>query len=187
MMTETAAVSSIPLLTVTDGEFQDGSLQTDPMLQSRTYIGDEPNNGVLPNEGKGPNLTPALAGTTREMQKTVLAAEMVMPVHQVNVERPSLLPGEWKFETKICHVDRPFETPQSKKQKNGSKTKKVAPFHFEFANPPESVSWVQTDSNEDTWKPFVDGSMVPETQKQEWDAVFSSVSKLKREEKETGK
>ncbi|WMV55976.1 hypothetical protein MTR67_049361 [Solanum verrucosum] len=181
-MTETATVSSIPLVIVTNGEFQDGSLQTDPMLQSGTYIGVEPNNG-----GKGPNLTPALAGTTLEMQKTALAAEMVMPVHHVNVERPSLLPGEWKFETKIYHVDKPSETPQSKKQKSDSKTKKVAHFHFEFANPPESVSWVQTDSNEDTWKPFVDGSMVAETQKQEWDDVFSSVSKLKREEKETGK
>ncbi|KAL3324906.1 hypothetical protein AABB24_038821 [Solanum stoloniferum] len=121
------------------------------------------------------------------MQKTALAAEMVMPVHQVNVERPSLLPGEWKFETQICHVDRSSETPQSKKQKSGSKTKKVTPFHFDSANPPDSVCWVQTDSNENTWKPFVDGSMVPETQKQEWDAVFSSVSKLKREEKQTGK
>ncbi|KAK4709207.1 hypothetical protein R3W88_030132 [Solanum pinnatisectum] len=182
MMTEAAATSSIPLVTVIDGEFQDGSLQTDPLLQSGTCIGAEsnvstgttlPNNGVLPNEGNVPNLTPALAGTTLEMQKTVLAAEMVMP-------RPSFLPGEWKFETKICHVDRPSETPQSKKQKSGSKTKKVTPFHFDSAYPPESVSWVQTDSNEDTWKPFVDGSMVPETQKQEWDAIFSSVLKLKR-------
>ncbi|KAL3354513.1 hypothetical protein AABB24_018919 [Solanum stoloniferum] len=186
-MTEAATVSSIPLATVTDGEFQDVSLQTDPLLQFGSYIGAEPNNDVLLNEGKRPNLTPALAGTTLEMQKTALAAEVVMLVHQVNVERPSFLPGEWKFETKICHVDRPSETPQSKKQKSGSKTKEVTPFHFDSANPPESVSWVLTDSNEDTWKPFVDGSMVPETKKHEWDAVFSSVSKLKREEKPTGK
>ncbi|WMV55975.1 hypothetical protein MTR67_049360 [Solanum verrucosum] len=162
-MTEDAAVSSIPLLTITNGEFQDGSLQTDPLLQSETYIGAEPNNDVLPNEGKGPKLTPTLAKTTLEMQKTALAAEMFMSVHQ------------------------PSEIPQSKKQKSGSKTKEVMPFHFDSANPPESVSWVLTDSNEDTWKPFVDGSMVPETQKHEWDAVFSSVSKLKREEKPTGK
>ncbi|XP_015158698.1 uncharacterized protein [Solanum tuberosum] len=187
MMTEAAVVSSIPLVTVTNGEFQDGSLQTDPLLQSGTYIDAEPNNNVLPNEGNGSNLTRALAGTTLEMQKTALAAEMVMPVHQVNVERSSLLPGEWKFETKIFHVDRPSETSQSKKQKCASKTKKVTPFHFDSANPPESVCWVQTDSNEDTWKPFVDGNMVPETQKQEWDAVFSRVSKLKRGEKQTGK
>uniref|UniRef100_M1CHS8 DNA binding protein n=1 Tax=Solanum tuberosum TaxID=4113 RepID=M1CHS8_SOLTU len=163
MMTEAAVVSSIPLVTVTNGEFQDGSLQTDPLLQSGTYIDAEPNNNVLPNEGNGSNLTRALAGTTLEMQKTALAAEMVMPVHQ------------------------PSETSQSKKQKCASKTKKVTPFHFDSANPPESVCWVQTDSNEDTWKPFVDGNMVPETQKQEWDAVFSRVSKLKRGEKQTGK
>ncbi|KAL3354514.1 hypothetical protein AABB24_018920 [Solanum stoloniferum] len=129
-MTETATVSSIPLVIVTNGEFQDGSLQTDPMLQSGTYIGAEPNNG-----GKGPNLTPALAGTTLEMQKTALAAEMVMPVHQVNVERLSLLPGEWKFETKIYHVDKPSETPQSNKQKSGSKTKKVRLLLFTLTLP----------------------------------------------------
>ncbi|KAH0777052.1 hypothetical protein KY290_008463 [Solanum tuberosum] len=186
-MTEAATVSSIPLVTITDGEFQDGSFQTDSLLQSGTYTDAEPNNDVLPNEGKGANLTPVPTGTTLEMQKTALAAEMLMPVHQVNVERPSLLSGEWKFETQICHVDRPSETLQSKKQKSGSKTKKATPFHFDSVNPPESVSWVMIDSNEDTWKPYVDGSMVPETQKHEWDAVFSSVSKLKREEKPTGK
>ncbi|WMV55971.1 hypothetical protein MTR67_049356 [Solanum verrucosum] len=135
MMTEAATVSSISLVTITDGEFQDGSLQTNPLLQSGTYIDAEPNNNVLPNEGKGANLTLALAGTTLEMQKTVLVAEMVMPVHQVNVERPSLLPGEWKFETKICHVDRPSETPQSKKQKSGSKTKKVRLLLFTLTLP----------------------------------------------------
>ncbi|KAH0712914.1 hypothetical protein KY289_008873 [Solanum tuberosum] len=166
-MTEATTVSSIPLVTITDGEFHDGSFQTDPLLQSGTYIDAEPNNDVLLNEGNEANLTPVLAGTTLEMQKTALAAEMLMPVHQVNVERPNLLSGEWKFETQICHVDRPSETPQSKKQKSGSKTKKATPFHFDSANPPESVSWVMTDSNEDTWKPFVDGSMVPETQKHE--------------------
>jgi len=105
-MTDAATVSSIPLVTITDGEFQDGSFQTDPLLQSENYIDAEPNNDVLPNEGNGANLTPVLAGTTLEMQKTALAVEMLMPVHQVNVERPSLLSGEWKFETQICHVDR---------------------------------------------------------------------------------
>ncbi|WMV55972.1 hypothetical protein MTR67_049357 [Solanum verrucosum] len=146
----------------------------DPLLKSETYIGAEPNNDVLPNEGKRANLTPTLVGTTPEMQKTALAAEVVMPVHLMNVERPNLLPG-------------PSETPQSKKQKSDSKTKKVTPFPFDSANPPKSLSWVQTDSNEDTWKPFVDDNIVPETQKQEWDVVFSSFSKLKREKKQTGK
>ncbi|KAH0746752.1 hypothetical protein KY285_008409 [Solanum tuberosum] len=109
----------------------------DPLLKFGTYIGAEPNNDVLPNDGKRANLNPTLVGTTLEMQKTALAAEVVMPMHQVNVERPSLLPG-------------PSETPQSKKQKSGSKTKKVTPFPLDSANPPESLSWVQTDSNEDT-------------------------------------
>ncbi|WMV55973.1 hypothetical protein MTR67_049358 [Solanum verrucosum] len=77
-MTEAATVSSIPLATVTDVEFQDGFLQTDPLLQFGSYNGAEPNNDVLLNEGKRPNLTPALAGTTLEMQKTALAAEVVM-------------------------------------------------------------------------------------------------------------
>uniref|UniRef100_A0A3Q7IZD9 Uncharacterized protein n=1 Tax=Solanum lycopersicum TaxID=4081 RepID=A0A3Q7IZD9_SOLLC len=80
-------------------------------------------------------------GATLEMQKTVSAAEMVMPVHLVNVERPSLSGGL-----------EPSETPQSKKQKkSGSTTKEVTPFYLDSTNPPESARLVQTDSNEDTW------------------------------------
>ncbi|PHT28317.1 hypothetical protein CQW23_32089 [Capsicum baccatum] len=39
-----------------------------------------------------------------------------------------------------------------------------------------SVCWVLADSSTDTWAPFVHGNMVPEGQRQEWDAVISTVS-----------
>ncbi|KAJ8558435.1 hypothetical protein K7X08_005201 [Anisodus acutangulus] len=72
-------------------------------------------------------------------------------------------------------------TPSSKKQKkSGSKAKKITSFYFDSANPPQSVCWVQTDSSADTWAPSCNGSMVPGSRKQEWDAVFSSVSQLRR-------
>ncbi|KAJ8552021.1 hypothetical protein K7X08_028464 [Anisodus acutangulus] len=72
-------------------------------------------------------------------------------------------------------------TPNSKKQKkSGSKAKKITSFYFDSANPPQSVCWVQTDSSADTWAPSCNGSMIPGSRKQEWDAVFSSVSQLRR-------
>ncbi|KAG5626035.1 hypothetical protein H5410_011253 [Solanum commersonii] len=51
-------------------------------------------------------------------------------------------------------------------------------FFFDSANPPESVCWTLTDSNEDTWKPSINGDMISEMEKQQWDVVFSSVSML---------
>ncbi|XP_055835809.1 methyl-CpG-binding domain-containing protein 5-like [Solanum dulcamara] len=239
-MTEAAAVSSIP------GEFRDDSLPADPLLQSGTYIDAEsnvnvettkPNKGALPDEGNVPDLTPA---TTLEMQNTASVAETATPVRQgsrsaeVNVERPSWLPLDWRFEARVRTngatagtVDRyyyepasgtkfrsktevlyfletggkrkkaitgsgtdatPSETPPSKKpKKSGSKTKKVTSFYFDSGNPPQSVCWVQTDTSADTWTPSCNGSMVPGTRKQEWDAVFSNVSKLKRRNTQTGR
>ncbi|XP_055814626.1 methyl-CpG-binding domain-containing protein 5-like [Solanum dulcamara] len=77
-------------------------------------------------------------------------------------------------------VSTPSEIPESKKRKSNSKTKKVStPFYFDSANPPESVCWNQTDSYEDTWEASINGYMISEIEKQEWDAVFTSVSKLK--------
>ncbi|PHT97777.1 hypothetical protein BC332_33301 [Capsicum chinense] len=49
--------------------------------------------------------------------------------------------------------------PNSKKQKKGV-----------------CVFWVQMDSCADTWTPFIDGDMVREGEREEWDAVFSAVS-----------
>lgn len=83
---------------------------------------------------------------------------------------------------------QPSETPPIKKQKKSiSKTKKVTSFYFDSGNPPQSVCWVQTDTSADTWTPSCNGSVVPGTRKQEWDAVFLSVSKLKRRNTQTGR
>ncbi|PHT27541.1 hypothetical protein CQW23_32858 [Capsicum baccatum] len=73
----------------------------------------------------------------------------------------------------------PSETPNSKKQKKRCSKKeknKTTSFYSDCLNPPQSVCWVLTDSSADTWAPFVHGNMVPEGQRQEWDAVFSTVS-----------
>ncbi|PHT25740.1 hypothetical protein CQW23_34637 [Capsicum baccatum] len=146
------------------------------------------------------------------MKKSV--AETVTPVHKVNrlveenVKRPSWLPKDWKFETKVHTngasagaVDNPevlrflktvstskkstrgyatpSETPNSKKQKKSSLNKekdKTTSFYSDSLNPPQSVCWVMADSSTDTRAPFVPGNMVSEGQRQEWDAVFSTVS-----------
>ncbi|XP_047260167.1 methyl-CpG-binding domain-containing protein 5 [Capsicum annuum] len=72
----------------------------------------------------------------------------------------------------------PSETPSSKKQKKSSskKEKKETAFSVDSSNPPESVSWLLTDSSADTLTRFIHGKMVPEGQRQEWDAVFLTVS-----------
>ncbi|XP_055814612.1 methyl-CpG-binding domain-containing protein 5-like [Solanum dulcamara] len=72
------------------------------------------------------------------------------------------------------------EGPKRKKKKSNLKTKKVnTPLYFDCANPPERVCWTQTDSSVDTWEPSINGNMISEIEKQEWDVVFTSVSKLK--------
>ncbi|XP_019251227.1 PREDICTED: uncharacterized protein LOC109230157 [Nicotiana attenuata] len=75
----------------------------------------------------------------------------------------------------------PSETSKSQKQKKGgSKTQKITSFYFDSGNPPHSVCWVQTDGFADTWAPSCNGGMIPERRRQEWVAVFSSVSQLRR-------
>lgn len=249
-MTEAAAVSSVPPVTVTGGEFRDESLPADPLLQTGTYIDAEsnvsvetttPSKGVVPEEERNvPDLTPAPAESAQETQNTPSAVETAPPPRygsrsmEVSVERPSWLPMDWRFEAKVRTsgatagtVDRyyyepvsgskfrsktevlyfletggkrkkanpgsggdatPSETPPSKKQKKSvSKTKKITSFYFDSATPPQSVCWVQTDTSADTWTPYCNGGMVPGNRRQEWDAVFSSVSKLKRRNTHTGR
>ncbi|PHT25490.1 hypothetical protein CQW23_32651 [Capsicum baccatum] len=71
------------------------------------------------------------------------------------------------------------ETRSSKKQKKSSSEKgkeKITFSYLDAANPAECVCWVQTESCADTWTPFIDGDIVPEGKREEWDAVFSAVS-----------
>ncbi|KAH0728443.1 methyl-CpG-binding domain-containing protein 5-like [Solanum tuberosum] len=88
-----------------------------------------------------------------------------------------------RFRSKIAVLD--FLKTGTKRKKGDSETPKAknkeedgTSFFFDSANPPESVCWTLTDSNEDTWKPSIDGDMISEMEKQQWDVVFSSVSKL---------
>lgn len=237
-VTAAAAVSSIPSETVHGGDIRDdGGIPPDPLLQSGTYIDVEtatPNKEV-PGEEKVADLAPATEESKMEMQTVVPEAENVTPVRrasrsmEVNVERPSWLPEDWRFETKVRTngatagtVDRyyyepvsgakfrskaevlyfletggkrkkantgtgsdatPSETPNSKKQKKSSskkEKKKSTDFYFDSGNPPQSVCWIQTDSSADTWAASCNGNMVPDSQKQQWDAVYSTVSKLRR-------
>ncbi|PHT28321.1 hypothetical protein CQW23_32093 [Capsicum baccatum] len=73
----------------------------------------------------------------------------------------------------------PSETPNSKKQKKSSsmkEEKKTTSSYSDSLNQPQNVCWVLTDSSAETLTPFIHGNMIPEGQKQEWDAVFSTVS-----------
>ncbi|KAH0731659.1 hypothetical protein KY289_002847 [Solanum tuberosum] len=119
-------------------------------------------------------------------------------------ERPSWLPVDWKFKSVVRMggataglTDHYYYEPLSGKRfrskiavldflskKGDSETPKAknkeveTTFFFDSTNPPESVCWTLTDSNEDTWKPSINGDMISEMEKQQWDVVFSSVSKL---------
>ncbi|CAN4119181.1 unnamed protein product [Withania somnifera] len=225
--TAAASIAAIPTATVHGGDNRDESLTPDPLLHSGTYIDVEtapPNKG----EGKVSDLAPSTEESTPEVKRAVTEAENVTPVRrvsrstEVNVERPSWLPEDWKFETRVRTngataglVDRYYYEPVSGskfrskaevlyfletggKRKKGStgtggdvtqkteeerlkkEKRKSTDFYFDSANPPQSVCWIQMDSSADTWAPSVNGSMVPSTRKQEWDAVYSSISKLRR-------
>ncbi|KAH0783055.1 hypothetical protein KY290_002653 [Solanum tuberosum] len=90
-----------------------------------------------------------------------------------------------RFRSKIAVLDF---LKTGTKRKKGDNTDSETPkgknkevettFFFDSANPPESVCWTLTDSNEDTWKPSINGDMISEMEKQQWDVVFSSVSNL---------
>ncbi|PHT34968.1 hypothetical protein CQW23_26768 [Capsicum baccatum] len=66
-------------------------------------------------------------------------------------------------------------TQETEEEQLSKKEKKGTAFSVDSSNPPESVSWLLTDSSADTLTPFIHGKMVPEGQRQEWDAVFSTV------------
>ncbi|CAN4120188.1 unnamed protein product [Withania somnifera] len=229
--TAAAAVSSISPENVHGGDVRDdGGLPPDPLLQSGTYIDVEtatPNKDVA-DEGKVSDLATAPEESKIEMQKAVQETENVKTARRAsrstegNVERPSWLPDDWGFDTKVRTngataglVDRYYYEPVSgakfrskaevlyfletggkrKKANTGTgsdatqkaeeeclekRKKKSTDFYFDSANPPHSVCWIQTDSSADTWVASVNGHMVPDSQKQQWDAVYSTVAKLRR-------
>ncbi|XP_049389906.1 methyl-CpG-binding domain-containing protein 6-like [Solanum stenotomum] len=132
------------------------------------------------------------------------AAVAVAGAGETVQERPSWLPEDWKFKSVVRMggatagvTDHYYYEPLSGKRfrskiavldflskKADSETPKgrnkevETTFFFDSVNPPESVCWTLTDSNEDTWIPSINGDMISEMEKQQWDVVFSSVSKL---------
>ncbi|PHT27539.1 hypothetical protein CQW23_32856 [Capsicum baccatum] len=108
---------TIKLVTVTGG---DDGIAPDSLLQSETHISANTNarfETAKPNkadfvveEGKKVDLATLVSVESEskmEVQTTKSMAETVMHVHkvnisvEVNVKRPSWLPEDWKFETKV--------------------------------------------------------------------------------------
>lgn len=70
------------------------------------------------------------------------------------------------------------ETPgghKEKKKKSGSKSKKLAPWNFDFQNPPEEVNWALVDVSQGLWKPLIGDQQIPESSKQEWTTTFERI------------
>ncbi|PHT27747.1 hypothetical protein CQW23_32648 [Capsicum baccatum] len=184
-----------------DGIPPDSSLQSETYISSETNATFETTKpekaDFVVEEGKEVDLATPVSVESEskmEVQMTKLVAEMVTPVHkvnrsvEVNVKRPSWMSEDWKFE-RIFHtngasagtVDIYYYEPVSGKKfwsmpevlrflKTGTMRKRST------GGDATSICWVLTDSSADTWAPFVHGNMVPEGQRQEWDAVFSTVS-----------
>ncbi|XP_031099335.1 methyl-CpG-binding domain-containing protein 5-like [Ipomoea triloba] len=75
---------------------------------------------------------------------------------------------------------KPSDSPggSQKQKKSSPMPKKAPPFYFDFENPPQSVSWVQTNAPGDAWTPYSCHGMVPECIRNEWSTVFSSVTQV---------
>ncbi|KAE8727685.1 Detected protein of confused Function [Hibiscus syriacus] len=59
--------------------------------------------------------------------------------------------------------------------KQKKSTKKPKPLNFDFANVPEKVDWLMTDACADYWTAFIGNEVVPQSTRQDWAAVFSSL------------
>ncbi|PHT27542.1 hypothetical protein CQW23_32859 [Capsicum baccatum] len=194
-MTGPAATGTIMPVTVTRG---DDSIPPDSLLQLETFICAEMNarfETAKPNkadfvveEGKEVDLATPVSVESKskmEVQMTKSVAETVTPMHKVNrsVEsKPDVLHflemgGRCKRSTGGDAT--PSETPNREKQKKSSSMKeemKTTSSYSDSLNPPQSVCWVLTDSSAKTLTPFIHSNMIPDGQKKEWDAVFSTVS-----------
>lgn len=51
---------------------------------------------------------------------------------------------------------------------NISKKKNKITQTFDFANPPEAITWVLSDAENNDWSPFTGETMVPEILKNHW-------------------
>lgn len=68
------------------------------------------------------------------------------------------------------------EPPGRHKQKeSGSKSKKPAPWNFDFQNPPEEVNWALVDVSQGLWKPLIGDQQIPKSSKQEWTTTFERI------------
>ncbi|KAK3226371.1 hypothetical protein Dsin_006233 [Dipteronia sinensis] len=64
-----------------------------------------------------------------------------------------------------------IEHQKAKKRDNGAS-------HFDFKNPPKSVTWV-LDAENDKWEPFVGNKHVGEEIKNSWKEPFDSINGAK--------
>ncbi|OIT00872.1 hypothetical protein A4A49_07691 [Nicotiana attenuata] len=206
-MAENAVSSNFPDSVNVNGDFPDDCLPPDPLLQSGTYIHADSNATVettpersLLDEPHVSDPMPAAASTESTAKIQTVSTELVTPKRRLNksVEYFFEPVSGRKFRSKVEVLyfletggkrkkgntgseATPSETSKSQKQKKGgSKTQKITSFYFDSGNPPHSVCWVQTDGFADTWAPSCNGGMIPERRRQEWVAVFSSVSQLRR-------
>ncbi|CAI9105705.1 OLC1v1004690C2 [Oldenlandia corymbosa var. corymbosa] len=77
-------------------------------------------------------------------------------------------------------TEKPSESPaerKKKKPKATSNAKNFSDLNFDFKNPPESVTWVQSDASGDNWVPSTDDGNVPIDAK-EWGTVYARLSQL---------
>ncbi|PHT28310.1 hypothetical protein CQW23_32082 [Capsicum baccatum] len=202
-MTSPAAAGTItPVTGGDDGIPPDSLLQSETYISetnARFKTAKPSKADFVVEEGKEVDLATPVSVESEskmEVQMTKSVAETVTPVHKYYYD--PFCGTKFQSKTEVLdflvtgskHKDntggdatvlfllQPSETRSSKKQKKCSSEKgkeKITYSYFDAANPPVCVCWVQTDSCADTWTPFIDGGMVPEGERQEWDAVFSAV------------
>ncbi|KAK4724324.1 hypothetical protein R3W88_027103 [Solanum pinnatisectum] len=147
------AVFSIPLTNVTSDDFYSDGIPSDPLLPLGSYIDVEldvrvetttPNYSDVPIEGKVSDVTRSKLQIKRK----------IIPMCQLNLDRPKWLPNNWTFETKVCtsgasagQKDRYYFEPVSESKfrskaqvddflKTGLKREKLDPNH-DVATPSE--------------------------------------------------
>ncbi|XP_057971427.1 methyl-CpG-binding domain-containing protein 5-like [Malania oleifera] len=67
-------------------------------------------------------------------------------------------------------LDDHFKGSPSSKLHKSKKKMKIS--HFDFANPPEKITWALTNAEKDEWNPFVEETAVPELIKNHWFETF---------------
>ncbi|XP_057971428.1 methyl-CpG-binding domain-containing protein 5-like [Malania oleifera] len=67
---------------------------------------------------------------------------------------------------------RPNEHAKDSPNSKCKSKKKMKSLCFDYANPPEKITWALTNAEKDEWNPFVEETMVPDLIKAHWFATF---------------